>query len=254
MMRTLNMLRNIQNWTEYLTYKAGGKKAPEFEFKLRNGTSIKVPKQIIPEFKESFFEEVYFKHLPAKIFSVKNPTIIDIGANVGYFTLLASYRLNNPRIISFEPIKRNFEILQKNTLLIKPGVATIVNKAVNNIPGELTLTFESQSITTSASLFSKAGGDCREVVSATSLEEIFTQYKLDKIDLLKLDCEGAEYNILYNTPKSLFKLINCIAMETHRGSNKNENMADLAEYLKNLGYLVKTNGFDLIWAWKKNWV
>ena len=54
---------------------------------------------------------------------------------------------------------------------------------------------------------------------------------VSKIDLLKLDCEGAEYNILYNTPAHLFKKINCISIETHPGPDKKENKDALEKFL-----------------------
>lgn len=254
--RTLNMFKNIENWDEYLIYKFGGKKAPTFTFKMRNKVSVSVPRQVIPEFKESVFEDVYFKHLPKELLHLKNPTLLDIGANVGFFTLYALFKLNNPQIISFEPIKRNFAVLQKNIAGLKSGNVTLVNKAVNNTAGELVLRFKAQEITTSASLFDNQAGGEEEVVTTTTLEDIFAGYKLSKIDLLKMDCEGAEYNIIYNTPAGFFNKVNCISMETHLGKGEKENNNSLARYIEGLGFKVITKGEDFIWAYKEpqQWV
>lgn len=251
------MLRNIENWNDYLVYKYGGQKNPNFIFKVRNKFCVSVPRRIIPEFKESLFDEVYYKGLPKKIYKIKNPTVLDIGANVGFFTIFSIFKLDNPRIISFEPMKRNFEVLQKNVAAVKDCHLTIVNKAINDQKGELVLKFNSsQEITTSASLFDSQSGGDEEVVIATTLEEIFSAYNLSKVDILKLDCEGAEYNIFYNTPSHFFEKVNCITLETHKGKKENENNKALASYIQSLGFTVDTKQDDFIWAYKnpKQWI
>src|SRR5688500_7500756 len=171
--RISNMVSNLKNWDAYLFYKLGGKKKDEFTFQLRNNYTVTVPRAIQPEFKESLFEEVYFKHLPEEIFRRENPVVIDIGANVGFFTIAALYKLKNPRVLSFEPMKRNFIQLKKN--LAKAGDnVTLVNSAVNDVAGELVLKFNSNlGITTSASLFDNEYGTDEETVQTTSLDNIF---------------------------------------------------------------------------------
>ena len=67
--RIINMIRNLKNWDAYLLYKMGGKKKDQFTFRLKNNYSVTVPRAIQPEFKESLFEEVYFKNLPGEILS-----------------------------------------------------------------------------------------------------------------------------------------------------------------------------------------
>ena len=249
--RTLNMVRNIKNWNGYLIYKFSSKKKGKFIFKLRNNFSVSVPKQLIVEFKECLFEEVYYKHLPKKIYSVNNPIVIDIGANAGYFTIFSILKLKDPKIIAFEPIKRNYFFLQDNLATAKNNKLAIVNKAVNDKNGELILKFDkTKEFTTSASLYDNPYGSDEEIVISTSLESIFSDYDLSKIDILKLDCEGAEYNIIYNTPSHFFEKVNCITMETHKGKNEKENNSELANYISDLGFHVKTKHDDFIWAFK----
>ncbi len=256
MYRTLNMVKNIENWKGYLFYKISGKKNPNFVFKMRNDFLVSVPKQILPEFKESVFDEIYLKHLPKKIQDINNPIVLDIGANVGYFTIFCQYKFKNPRIISFEPMKRNFAVLQNNLKEAKKENLTIVNKAVNDTAGQLVLKFnKDKDITTSASLFDNQYGTDEEIVITTTLENAFSEYALPKIDILKLDCEGAEYNIIYKTPKALFEKVNCITLETHLGKDKNENTGALATYLRDLGFTVVTKP-HFIWAYKipQQWI
>jgi FkbM family methyltransferase len=248
--RTINMIRNLENWKEYLLYKYQRERNPFFEFRLRNHYTISVPLQVQHEFKESVFEEIYFRKLPCALKHIESPTVIDIGANIGFFTLFADFKLNNPVVYSFEPVWRNFVLLEKNLAGMDPSRIHLINKAVSNSDQEIILQFDTrQDITTSASVFNQTGSQEGEKVSSTTLTNLVAEYNLTRIDLLKLDCEGAEYGIFYDTPKSFFKRVYCISLETHRGLRENENTAALAEYLTSLGFVVKTRPF-FIWAYK----
>ena len=248
--RIINMFKNIKNWNEYLLDKISSKKSPAFVFRLRNDFSVSVPRQIMPEFKENMFEQMYFKKLPAAVYRIDKPIIIDIGANVGYFTIFCLSQLKNSKIIAFEPMKRNFAVLSQNLSTINSNPPLIVNKAVNDTTGSLILKFNnSMSITTSASLFDNSYGMDEEVVETTTLEDIFSGYQLPRIDVLKLDCEGAEYNIIYNTNKNVFAKVNCLALETHKGRSDRESTSALANNISALGFTVKTEK-DFIWAYK----
>jgi FkbM family methyltransferase len=90
-----------------------------------------------------------------------------------------------------------------------------VNSAVSNVSGELSLKFnENQSITTSASIFDNDLGSDIEVVQSTTLAEILIKNQINEIDFLKLDCEGAEYDILYQSPLEVLRTIKNVAIET----------------------------------------
>jgi FkbM family methyltransferase len=244
------MIRNLKNWHEYLHYKYSRKKGPFFEFRLRNHYALSVPAQVQHEFKESVFEQIYYRKLPSAIYHIESPTVVDIGANVGYFTLFTDFRLNKPAIYSFEPIQRNFALLQKNLAGLEPSRIHLINKAVSNSDREIVLRFNTgQDITTSASIFNNADGVDGEKVRSTTLPHLTEEYNLSHIDLLKMDCEGAEYGIFYDTPKSFFEKVYCISLETHQGTKENENTAALAEYIRSLGFRVKTWPC-FIWAFK----
>ena len=54
-----------------------------------------------------------------------------------------------------------------------------------------------------------------EEIQVKTLEEVVLENKLEKIDFLKIDCEGAEYLMLENTPDYIFDRIVTISMEFH---------------------------------------
>ena len=65
-----------------------------------------------------------------------------------------------------------------------------------------------------------------------SLEHIFNQNKIQYCDFLKMDCEGAEFEILINTKKLVLKKIRLIAGELHEGLQKRYSTNDLIEHLR----------------------
>lgn len=67
---------------------------------------------------------------------------------------------------------------------------------------------------------------------------------------MKLDCEGAEYEILYACPKEYLHAVKCIALESHNGRRENENRASMASFLGLSGYKVRTDGRGMVWAWR----
>ena len=106
------------------------------------------------------------------------------------------------------------------------------------------------SFTTSASIFGQSGDKDVIRVECESLAGIMESFSLDFIDILKLDCEGAEYDILYNTPDVILNKIGSIAMETHQGNSKGESRADLESFLAEKGFNTHRDSGALLWAWK----
>ena len=75
--------------------------------------------------------------------------------------------------------------------------------------------------------------------------------KIERIDWLKVDCEGAEYGIFRELPAEILKNTRVITLENHDSDLPGETQEDLVKRLKSHGFLVKTNGYSpLIWAWR----
>ena len=68
-------------------------------------------------------------------------------------------------------------------------------------------------------------------VQTISLNDFIKKNKLKKIDFLKMDCEGAEYEILYNLPKNVLNSIKKISMEYHN-INETYNVTNLVAFLE----------------------
>jgi len=245
------MVRNVANWHEYLLHKSGIRKRDHFVFRLANGVEAEVPKTALFTFKELFFTDDYFRGLPRGRFDDRPLTVVDIGANVGYFSLYVFARFPGSRVIAFEPIEGNFRLLEANRKRNAKLDWTLVRQAVFSKSGPLVLTMAPEDeYTADATIFDNARGGKEITVHAVTLAEILETSVRGPVDYLKLDCEGAEYDVLYGCPSDLFERIRTIVVETHPGREENQNKAALEHYLTSVGYLTKTDAGAFIWAWR----
>jgi FkbM family methyltransferase len=150
-------------------------------------------------------------------------TVIDIGANQGFFTLYAASR--GARVFAFEPSKANFAVLRQNVEQNNLSDRVFCfDCAVSGSSGTATLyeglTRSGRFLSTTASIrdTNRGGTNVRAAVTTTlPLDEIFEKNKIETCDLLKIDCEGSEYQILPAVSKQTFAKIKNIAMEFHEG-------------------------------------
>lgn len=117
----------------------------------------------------------------------KNNIVVDIGANIGYYTLLMA--LNQAKVFSYEPEPKNFKLLQKNVNLNNfSSNVKLYNKAVSNYNGF-------------SKLFLVEGAPGMHTLSnnrfdSNSIDVEVTKLNLDKIDFAKIDVEGHELHVL----------------------------------------------------------
>jgi FkbM family methyltransferase len=168
-------------------------------------------------------------------------TIIDIGAHFGYFSIFANKNTApDSLIIVIEPGKSNLNRLVNN---IKDNAITNIkslNYAVSGKSGPVKLYLGrslNHSIVENYLLNQNQNNDF-ELVEAKTLEEIVVENNLEKIDFLKLDCEGAEYSILENTPGYIYDRITTISMEFHDLKDKNFTGEHLVRILTKNGFKI----------------
>ena len=126
--RSIGIIKNIRNWTTVFEDYLGFKKQKYF-YLMRNGARIQVrggttDKAIIME---TWIDRAYFQ---GGFDILENDTIIDIGAQIGSFSVLASLLANNGRIFSYEPVPANYDLLTTNIQVNNIKNILAVNKAV----------------------------------------------------------------------------------------------------------------------------
>ena len=162
--------------------------------------------------------------------------IIDVGAHIGLFALFASQFCKNGKIFCYEPIKENYKILIENIEM---------NQIQNIFPNNLAVTKETSRVKiflnddqSGHSMFIQNKNFVE--VDSKSLSDIFIDNGIKECDFLKLDCEGAEYEIVESISSDLFTKINKTAIEYHMVDTKPELLKQLINKLKQFSFSVHT--------------
>lgn len=165
-------------------------------------------------------------------------TVVDIGANIGCFAVVAGRAARQGRVFAFEPDRENHELAVRNAALNGLTNVVVERAAVSGTPGTLRL-FKGAEVSLHSTLASRHDDPTQgEEVVAVTLKQIFDRHNITRCDFLKMNCEGAEYDILYKTPPEYLRRIDRIALEYHATEDKTRVARELA------GFLV-SNGIDI---------
>lgn len=181
----------------------------------------------------------------------KNDLVIDIGAHIGLFSLFASQYSGNGKIFSYEPIKENFELFSENINLNKLQNIHAFNSAVSSKNGKIEIFYNDDEA--GHSIF--GNNEKNVTVNSISLQKIFDENKIQCCNFLKIDCEGAEYEIIDSLPTEYFDKIDKIVIEYHFADSKPELSKKLFSKLVNIGFETYSpphyNDMGLLYAKKK---
>lgn len=141
--------------------------------------------------------------------------IIDIGAGIGDFSVHAARLSKHSVVYAYEPDPGSFALLQHNIALNGCGNIIAYPQVVG---GQSTLVSINRDFTSPVlyqTAAASAGDSAEPPIVSLSLDDIFAVNGINCCDLLKIDCEGAEYNILFQTSAVTLAAIRAIAMEYH---------------------------------------
>jgi FkbM family methyltransferase len=161
--------------------------------------------------------------------------VIDIGGHIGTFSFMVAPFAR--RVLVFEPVSENFELLKKNLSGKRFEHVRCINAAVSDGKEEIKINLSDRSGSHSAHW---STGDNSEIASALSLADIFNEYAVERCDLLKIDCEGSEYEILFSADEEVISRVSRIVMEYHDvpGHGDEWNADSLRSYLEGMGFRV----------------
>lgn len=169
----------------------------------------------------------------------KRPFIIDCGSNIGFSILYFKHLYPDCEIIGFEANPYTYEVLQKNVLQNNLKNVKINNLALSNSKSELKFYIdESNYGSLTGSINSNRGGKKELIVNADKLSNFIN--KVDTIDLVKMDVEGAEFNIindLFN--ENLISKVNQYIIEYHLNVEGDDGLNTLSSFLNKF----EQNGF-----------
>jgi FkbM family methyltransferase len=190
-------------------------------------------------FLEYFVDKKYGKwlHRPYDL-------VIDVGANVGVFTSYMLYNNYAKKVVSIEcgesvlkDLRKNFKHNTNVTVLDKALHTSIEPITFYNAPDNPVI---SSTLAPDKLVSHGAGmkGDVAVTVETVTIQQLVDTYKT--IDLLKIDIEGAEYDVILNTDDSLFDNINNLVIECHFFEQDYQIKYDATlDKLRTLGYSVE---------------
>jgi FkbM family methyltransferase len=179
-----------------------------------------------------------------------NAIVMDIGANIGIYTILLSHIYPKAKIISIEASPSIFEILKSNcklnNLLFPGSNVLLINKAISDKDDITTEFYEKHSMSTmlkefltnlSSTILTNQDELNKRVVRTITIDNLVETIGVNEISLLKIDVEGAEVLALNGAIKTLtHKKIKNIVIEYHSLENYNYIIKLLEE--EELGYTI----------------
>lgn len=164
--------------------------------------------------RETFEENIFYRDLPYLKLE-KRPVVVDIGAHIGTFAIQTATKYPKATVYAFEASHETFSLLEGNVCENGlTGRVVVVNKAVSAKDGEVTL-YHNLVDGNWGHTISKKVSDSIEIVESTTLSRFMKNSRIEAIDLLKSNCEGAEFEIILNTSLDDLARVKCAIVLYH---------------------------------------
>lgn len=161
--------------------------------------------------------------------SRSNPFIIDCGANLGMSVIYFKQLYPDASIVAFEADEYIFNFLKKNIQSFGYKDVQLINKAVWNCEKTLSFIVEGGA---GGRIENETTNGKYKKVQTTSLKKYL---KGRKIDFLKIDIEGAEYEVIKDCEDEL-KYIDFLFIEYHSMPNKEQNLQSILDIVQKAGF------------------
>jgi FkbM family methyltransferase len=231
-------------WRAYLAKSS----ADSTVLELRNGTKYLVRPRTtdFSVINEAVILDPYLS--PGHVSLNPDAIVVDVGANIGDFTVQAAKLCPRGRVYAIEPVAANCECIERQLQLNGLANVTVLHLALGGEEGEVEI-HEAGLQSSAQSSEQQASGQASQRVRLATFQSMMRESNIESIDLLKMDCEGAEWDILPAAEMVLPK-IKQLVLEYHNGKL---NAEWLDNWLTQKGFTVRrTTGAwnGLLWAWK----
>jgi len=199
-------------------------------------------KDAIDVFFDIFYEREYADYFPF----YKTVNIIDIGAHYGFFSLFAAANTSkDSKIIAIEPDAMNFNRLVQNISSNNLQNVESINCAISSENGQSEF-FSGNGVNSTLlnDYALKKPGSISKAIETQTLTKIIEDNNLSYIDFLKMDCEGAEYQILQGMPSRVFDKIGIISMEFHDTKDVRYTGETIIKILNQNGFKIVKYHYD----------
>lgn len=148
------------------------------------------------------YEEEEYKLMMSLI--DEGDTILDIGANVGWYALNILKSFKNIQVHSFEPLPQNYEYLLKNFKINNVSSSQAYNMGLYKENTILEFYFDTEN-SMASSLTNLRGLECTKKINCTAkrLDDFLEEKKITRVDFIKCDVEGAELFVYQGATRTL---------------------------------------------------
>jgi FkbM family methyltransferase len=226
-------VRVFSNWFEIYSRRFLTGRSGNWELALRGGPVLEVADKntALPIIVEVWDERVYGE-LPLK--KDAHACVVDVGANIGSFTTLVLHSFPEAHVVSIEPEPHNAALLRRNIERNSFSKrCRVIESALGSHIGEVTL-YRTGENTGTNSLYTQTKDSVR--VPCTTLDALFESATIEHCAILKVDCEGAEYDIFESASKTTLAKIDHVILEWHEITGKS---------VANVRELLESNGFEI---------
>ena len=223
------IIKTISNW--YLWLSDYFKLTKSSTYHLRNGLIFKTCNGAYNTFFYVWIRDSY----KARENIGQDNTVIDIGSNIGFFSILASKLCGEGKVYSIEASPLNFKKLKKNIEINNIKNIELFNFALGSSNDMRDLGISKESVC--CGLYSNDLDVETIKVQGKILNDLIREEQIKKIDFIKVDCEGAEYEIFESLDNANFEKIKLLAMEIHY--IKGKNPFELIALLKRKGFFCR---------------
>jgi len=175
--------------------------------------------------------------------------VVDAGAFTGDYTVFAAKKVGKEgRVIAFEPDEKNRKILEKNLKYENLNNVTIIPRGLWG--KNTTLKFQSSEGLHSTFNSKKA----ESTIKVVKLDDELKKLRIDKLDVLKMDIEGAEIEAIKGSIVTLKKFHPFVIIASYHEVNGKETSIFLENFLKKIGFKVISDfpNHKTTYAWKTN--
>jgi len=176
-----------------------------FDIAYRKGTADKI---VIVD---SIDRDIFFSGIP-EYHPADDHVIIDVGAHIGTFTLLAASKVPRGKVYAIEPCEDSFNLLRINVCLNQSANISLHHLAITDRKGSCKLYYDVRNWGHTVVKNLSGHGERVETFTLTNFLEINS---IDKCHFMKLNCEGAEFPILLSTPNNVLQRFDSILVLYH---------------------------------------
>jgi FkbM family methyltransferase len=236
---SLDIIRRIDNWPSAIDMRLRRQRRGLRLLNFREGLSVvcRGGSRDWDVIHELLFAGSY-AHAMGRIKTARHsPTVIDLGGNIGLFSLLTATQRHDITVHAFEPGPPNYRLFEMN-LLANPVLAERIHlhrEAVGGASATVNWFFDENN-PGGSSLYGTSGKSFPVTIRA------FTDVVASiggEIDLAKIDIEGAEFDLIRNTPPLLWEKISAISLELHDDPAGQMTQPQFLERMNSFGYSIE---------------